>query len=92
MADDIKVKLNRAGFREVMNIAGVSHLLAYHAMRAKYRAESVSGLEFGCGVDHRPVSARAWVGASSVDKRTGAVNTGLHKKQAKALKQSLHGV
>lgn len=88
----IEVKLNKSGFREVMNGTGVSQMLAYYATRAKLRAESVSGLSFGSGVDHRPVSARGWVGASSVDKRTGRVNAGLQKKQEAALSQALHGV
>lgn len=92
MSRGLEIKLNRSGFRDVMNSAGVVQLLAYYATRAKLRAESVSGLSFGSGVDHRPVSARGWVGASSVDKRTGRVNAGLHTIQAAALSQALHGV
>lgn len=92
MSGDLEVKLNRSGFRAVMNGAGVVQLLSYEAARAKYRAQSASGLSFGSGVDHRHVSARGWVGASSVDKRTGSVNAGLHKLQAAALSQALHGV
>lgn len=92
MSKDLEIKLNRSEFRAIMNSAGVSQLLGYEADRARYRAESVSGLSFGSGVDHRTVSARGWVGASSVDKRTGRVNAGLHAKQAEALAKSLHGV
>jgi hypothetical protein len=91
---DLTVDTNAAGFRAVMKSAGVQSRLAYEAMRARLRAEDVSGLSFGSGVDvgGRAVSARGWVGASSVDSRTGRVNTGLQKKQAAALAQALHGV
>lgn len=90
---DLTVDTNAAGFREVMRSAGVQRQLAYEATRAKLRAESVSGLRFGSGVDVGAVKARGWVGASSVDsKRTGRVNAGLLRKQAAALAQAFHGV
>lgn len=82
---DLTVETNAAGFRAVMTSAGVCQLLAYEASRARYRAESVSGLRFGCGVDVYDVNARGWVGASSR-------NAGLHALQVKALSQALHGV
>lgn len=89
---DLTVDTNAAGFREVMRSAGVQRQLAYEAMRARLRAEAVSGLSFGSGVDVYAVNARGWVGASSVDSRTGRVNAGLQKKQAAALAQAFHGV
>lgn len=92
MSSDLTIKLNAGGFRTVMKSAGVRQILSYEATRAKFRAEAVSGLSFGCGVDDGKVSARGWVGASSVDGRTGKVNDGLHKKQVDALSQALHGV
>ena len=92
MGKGIEVKTNRAGFRAVMQSAGVRQLLGYEAARAKYRAESASGLRFGCGVDVGKVSCRGWVGTSAVDGRTGKVNRGLLKKQEKALSVALHGV
>lgn len=83
---DLTVDTNAAGFRAVMKSVGVRQLLAYEAARAKLRAQAVSGLRFGCGVDvDRAVSARGWVGASSR-------NAGLHALQVKALAQALHGV
>lgn len=82
---DLTVDTNAAGFREVMRSAGVQRQLAYEATRAKLRAESVSGLHFGSGVDVYDVNARGWVGASSR-------NAGLHALQVKALSQALHGV
>ena len=86
LSRDLTVETNSAGFRDVMKSAGVQSQLAYEATRAKLRAESVSGLRFGCGVDvDRAVSARGWVGASSR-------NAGLHALQVKALSQALHGV
>lgn len=89
---DLTVETNAAGFREVMRSAGVQSQLRYEATRAKLRAEAVSGLSFGSGVDVYAVNARGWVGASSVDSRTGRVNAGLQKKQAAALAQAFHGV
>lgn len=89
---DLTVETNAAGFRAVMTGAGVRQLLAYEATRAKLRAEAVSGLSFGSGVDVYAVNARGWVGASSVDSRTGRVNAGLQRKQEAALAQALHGV
>jgi len=92
---DLIVDTNEMGFRTVMKSAGVQRLLAYEAMRAKLRAEAVSGLKFGSGVDldGRYVSALGWVGASSIDhKRGGRFNAGLHAKQVEALSQALHGV
>ena len=88
----LTVDTNAAGFREVMRSAGVQRQLAYEATRAKLRAQAVSGLRFGSGVDVGAVKARGWVGASSVDKRTGRVNAGLLMKQAAALAQAFHGV
>lgn len=92
MAKGIEVKTNRAGFRAVMQSAGVRQLVGYEAARAKGRAEAVSGLRFGCGVDVGKVSCHGWVGATAVDSRTGKVNRGLLKKQEAALSQALHGV
>jgi hypothetical protein len=90
---DLTVDTNEAGFRAVMKSAGVQRLLAYEANRAKLRAQAVSGLRFGSGVDVGFIKARGWVGASSVDtKRTGRVNAGLLRKQEAALAQALHGV
>lgn len=86
LSRDLTVETNAAGFRAVMKGTGVCQMLAYEAARARYRAESVSGLRFGSGVDvDRAVSARGWVGASSR-------NAGLHALQVKALSQALHGV
>ena len=89
---DLTVDTNAAGFRAVMKSAGVQRQLAYEAMRARLRAEAVSGLSFGSGVDVYAVNARGWVGASSVDSRTGRVNAGLQRKQEAALAQAFHGV
>lgn len=89
---DLDVETHDAGFRDVMRGAGVRRLLSYEATRAKLRAESVSGLVFGSGVDTGRVSAHGWVGASCIDKRTGKPNAGLQKKQEAALSQALHGV
>ena len=55
---DLTVETNAAGFRAVMTGAGVRQLLAYEATRAKLRAESVSGLRFGSGVDVGAVTFR----------------------------------
>lgn len=82
---DVEIKLNPSGFRSVMRSAGVAREVGYLAERAKYRAELVSGLRFGCGVDYGPVSAHGWVGARTSNK-------GLLARMRKALSQSLYGV
>lgn len=83
-------KWHNKGFRDIMKSSGMVDMLMNHVEQARDKAESNSGLRFGAGVDNdarRKVSARGWVGASSVDKRTGKPNAGLHKKQAEALKR-----
>ena len=83
-------KWNKRAFREAMKSQKMVNMLGNYAEQARNRAESNSGLRFGSGVDNderRNVSARAWVGASSVDNRTGKPNAGLHKKQAEALRR-----
>ena len=92
MSRDLTLKLNRPEFRRIMRGAGARQLVGVQVARAKYRAESVSGLSFGAGVDDGRVSCHGWVGASSVDARTGRPNAGLHKKQVAALSQALHGI
>jgi len=92
MTEHIEVKLVGAGFRTVLKSDGVAREVGYLAERARYRAESVSGLRFGSGVDIGPVSAHGWVGASAMDGRTGRVNRGLLAKQSAALGTALHGV
>ena len=92
LSRDLTVETNAAGFRDVMKSAGVQRQLAYEATRAKLRAEAVSGLSLGSGVDVYAVNARGWVGAASVVSRTGRVNAGLQRKQEAALAQALHGV
>ena len=57
---DLTVETIAAGFREVMRSAGVQRQLAYEATRAKLRAQAVSGLRFGSGVDVYAVNARGW--------------------------------
>ena len=92
MANGIRIVHNPAEYRRIMKSAGVRQMLAAEVARAKLRAESVSGLHFGCGVDVGPVSAHGWVGANNLDPRTGRPNAGLHKRQVDALMHALHGV
>lgn len=89
---DLTVDTNAAGFRDVMRSAGVQSQLRYEATRAKLRAQAVSGLHFGSGVDVGAIKARGWVGANNIIPRTGRPNAGLHALQVKALSQALHGV
>lgn len=89
---DLTVETNPAGFRDVMKSAGVRQLVSYEITRARLRAEAVSGLHFGSGVDVGRVSVHGWVGASCIDSRTGRVNKGLAALQQTALSQALHGV
>lgn len=89
---DLTVDTNAAGFRAVMKSTGVRQLLSYESTRAKLRAQAVSGLKFGSGVDIGEIKARGWVGASSINSHTGRANAGLHAKQVEALSQALHGV
>ena len=92
MANGIRIVHNPAEYRRIMKSAGVRQLLAAESARAKLRAEAVSGLRFGCGVDVGPVSAHGWVGANNVNPRTGRPNAGLHKKQVDALMRALNGI
>lgn len=89
MSSKTDFKWRNAEFRRIMKSNGMVGLLALHAERAREKAEADSGLRFGAGVDNdalREVSARGWVGASSVDKRTNRPNAGLHKKQSDAMR------
>lgn len=89
---DLEVETHAPAFREVMKSGGVRTILGYESTRAKLRAQAVSGLKFGSGVDTDAIKARGWVGASCIDARTGRMNAGLHAKQVEALSQALHGV
>jgi len=88
----IRITHNRAEYRRVMKGAGVRQLLGITAARVRARAESASGLHFGCGVDVGPVSAHGWVGANNVNPRTGRPNAGLHARQAEALRAAIRGM
>ena len=93
MSDNPNFKWKRKGFVDAMRTPELSHMLSGYAAQARDKAQDVSGLKFHIGVDMatpvnfgRPGSLHAWVGATSVDRRTGKPNEGLHKKQAEALK------
>ena len=91
MPSGVRVKTNQRGFREVMRSAGVARAVESEAFRAKYRAEQLSGLRFGAGVDMGPVSAHGWVGTSFKNVSPKAIAR-LLGKAADALAQSLHGI
>ena len=80
-----RAKLRAEAVSAKLRAEYAAKLRAKAANRAKPRAEDVSGLIFGSGVDVYAVNARGWVGASSR-------NAGLHALQVKALEQALHGV
>ena len=87
-------RINRAGFRKTLKSPGVCGELSALAYEARARAEAVSGLRYGCGVDNdgrRTVSARAWVGTSA-NRNWGAKRAERFlARAAKGLAQALSG-
>lgn len=85
------VRTNRTGMRAAMRSGGVVSLLGSAADRARYRAETLSGLRFGSGVDFGPVAPHAWVGTSAKKGGPKAVERYIDKART-ALSQSLTGI
>lgn len=93
MSRDVEILLHGAKFRSVLKSKGVTAQITSLTDRACARAEALSGLRFGHGVDRGPVSVHGWVGARVPrNRKTGAVIMRVYEKQVAALSQALHGI
>lgn len=96
MSKDVDVVLNKAGIIEVMRSQGVANEIRSLTDRAWYRAESVSGLKFGHGIDYgtrgKVRAVHGWVGARMRLSRHGFSMRRNFAKQVEALTQALHGI